>query len=41
MTISSGDAAPALTKLAYSLDEVADLSGRCRSSLYELGRRRD
>lgn len=31
-----GDAALALTKLAYSLDEVAELSGRCRSSLYEL-----
>ena len=37
MTISSlDDATPTLTKLAYSLDEVADLSGRCRSSLYEL-----
>ena len=37
MTIPSpGDVGPALTKLAYSLDEVADLSGRCRSSLYEL-----
>ena len=30
------DAALALAKLAYSLDEVAELSGRCRSSLYEL-----
>lgn len=37
MTISSqDDAALTLTKLAYSLDEVAELSGRCRSSLYEL-----
>jgi excisionase family DNA binding protein len=31
-----GDAAPCLTKLAYTLDEVAELSGHCRSSLYEL-----
>jgi excisionase family DNA binding protein len=31
-----GDAAPSLNKLAYTLDEVAELSGHCRSSLYEL-----